>query len=630
MATGVAAGLGTVDLVSFRPDLPRTLVPIGVAILAAIAIVRSRPQWPDRRPLQVVAGLLAAWTAWATLSSVTSADPALALATALAFALLLAAALGVGGRSGSAGAAVVTGVAVTTHAVAALALAFGTDADQFPVRLRLAELEATHLAQVMALAILVAFLRMLEAPTRSWFAPLTLAGVSTLGLVLTGSRTTPIALVIAGALALVALRRWRLVIGGGVALVLLFGGLIATGADARIVSLTNRTSSELTNFDGANGRTTLWPEVLDVIDEHPIVGIGLGVDRERMVELNAEAELSWNPQHAHNLVLHLGLTTGWPGVVLVSTALAIALLGALWFREPWAAALVGFVLVVGVSEPVFRAPQLLWALLAMSLLLGRPAADGDAPASEADLPVGAVTAAASVLLALAIVVVWLEPAALPHRFRCRSDQVLDSSGLIVALDGTTAELRTPRGTSALGGANLRPEGIVFGSNADGLALPGTTARSVRCAAIRGDGVTVDLAVASLDLTTEGPGRILSISSGTEWDDIDLLLGQEADGLAIRIRSGRDHRNDVVIPGVFTDLETHRLTVSIAPDVVEIWRDGELVATWTDDLRTMAFDDWRIGRSAKVGKEVTDDRPFAGVIESVRIYEGVRAHDELPE
>ena len=628
MATGVAAGIGTVDLVGIRPDLSSTVVPTCVAAAALISVRFAPPTWPTLRPVRVAVGLLGLWTAWGMVSAATSSQPMLALVTAVAFALLLAAGLGVGQRLGSTGALIVAGSALTLHALASIAVAFTSESDQFPIRLRLVELEATHLAQVLALGLLVGFLWLLEHPTRSWFPILALGAVCTLGLVLTGSRTTPVALVVAGALALVALRRWRLVIGGGVALACLFAGLVATGADARIVSLTNRTSSELTNLDGANGRTTLWPEVLDAVGEHPVVGIGLGVDRDRMAEINAASGLTWNPQHAHNLVLHVALTTGWPGAVMVSLAVVIAVGTALRSRLPWLAAFGGFVLVVGVSEPVLRTPQLVWALLAVALAFAPGASRSEREAEPSR--VGPVVVSAAVLLMLGIGLVWLEPGQYPHRYRCRDDAALDASGLLLDVDGTTGEVRTPRGVTTVTSPAPSPEGLVFGFNEPGASLPDTTARSVRCGAIRGEGVTVVIDVATTDLRTEGPGRILSISSGTEWDQIDLMVGQEADGLAIRVRSSRDHRNDEVLPGAFVDTAVHRLTIAIGPDVVRVWRDGELFATWDADLRTVAFDDWRIGRATTLGNEVTNDRPFAGVVESVQIYEGVRAPDELPE
>lgn len=628
---GIATGLGTVDLVGIRPDLPNALIPL---LITAVAGVGAALAPPDRlRPGQSrwILALFALWLGWSLVSASVSEDSGLAFATSASFLAVMLASMGVAqARSRSALLSIVA-IGALVHAVAAFIVAFTVEFDQFPQRLSLVELEPNHLGRFLALLCLVAVLWALEHSLRRWGPLLALAGVSVLGLVLTGSRTAPTALVVAGFVALLAARRWKLLFVGGLAFVVGASGLIASGFDARIVELTNRSGEELTNVSGGNGRTTLWPEVLKVIEDQPLTGIGLGVDRARMAQLGAETEISWGPQHAHNLVLHLGFTTGWIGAALFLSALGLALVAALRFGEPWVAAIVAFVLVDGIAEPVFRIPQPTWALLVMVIapaFVPSPSPDlGVAPAASEPirrsslLPTGPVLVPAAAVLALAIGLVWIEPGQYPGRYRCRDVPAMNAAGLLLDVDPVAGTVTTPQSVRDLPPEQLVDGSLVFSPGEDGVLLPPETARVVRCGAMREGGLTVEFDVLTFGLDTEGPGRIISIADGPEWSDIDLHIGQQIDALSLRFRQSSTYRNDGTFNGVFTDLATHSIRVTVAPDRVEIFRDGELVSTWTE-FEPIKFDEWRNERGAILGNEVGGGRPFVGTLDSLRIYEGV--------
>ncbi len=650
LSVGIASGLGTVDLVGIRPDLPASLMPLLITAIAVIGAAASPPPKVPAGRSRTILGLFGLWLAWSCVSAAFSAGPALAFATSASFIAVMLAAMSLAAHRSRTALLAAMAIAAFVHALAALVIAFTVEFDQFPSRLALVELEANHLGRLLALSCLVAVLWLLEHEVARWAPVVLFTGVSLMGLLLTGSRTAPAALVMAGFVGLLAARRWRLLIAGGIGLVVVVVGLLASGFDSRIVALTNRTGSDLSNLEGGNGRTTLWPEVLDVIQDEPMTGVGLGVDRERMRQINAETEISWDPQHAHNLVLHLAFTTGWIGTILFVVGLVLALVTALQRGDPWVAALVAFVAVDGIAEPVFRIPQPTWVMLIASVALlggaqrhvdkppsvmvGAPAGAGETRAlvgaGRRDLrlpvPFGILVVSTAVVLVISIGLVWQEPGQYPGRFRCRDVVALNSAGLLVDVDPASGTVVTPAGETPLPAREIEDGSLEFSAGESGISLPSDVARAVRCGAIRGQGITVEFDVATFGLDTEGPGRIVTISVGPEWQDIDLHIGQQLDGLSLRFRQSSTYRNDATIPGIFTDLETHRIRVEVWEDRVDVSKDGVLVESWTD-FAPIQFDEWIEDRTAHLGNEVNGGRPFVGTLDSLRIYEGHSAPDE---
>ncbi len=641
IALGIAGGLGTIDLVALQPDLPAELLPLLITGVAAIGAALSPPAPVTPGRSRLILGLFAGWLGWSYLAALTSADPALAMATTASFVAVMLGAMGVVANRSRTSLLVVVAIATLVQALAALFFAFTVEFDQFPSRLSLVELEPNHLGRLLAVTCLVSVLWALEQPRRRWPPALLFIAICLLGLTLTGSRTAPAALVVAGFVALLADRRWRLLIAAGIAGATLLTGLVATGFDSRIVQLTNRTGTELTNINGGNGRTTLWPEVLKVIDEQPVTGIGLGVDRDRMHQINAETSISWEPQHTHNLLLHLAFTTGWVGAALFLAALLIALAMALWHRDPWVGAMVAFIVVDGIAEPVVRIPQPTWVVLIAVITLAfvrQPGVAEPQPARRRDdveaagpiptpaalaspLRLAPVLVSSTVALAAAIGLVWQEPGEYPLRFRCRDEQPLNASGLLLDVDPADGTVTLPNSVTMLPARALDGGGLVFSPGDTGIVLPNDVSRVVRCGAVREHGLTIEFDVATAGLDTEGPGRIVTLSVGPEWSDIDLHIGQQLDRLSLRFRQSSVYRNDTEIPGVFTDRDVHRIRVTVRTDRVEVFKDGVLLDTWTD-LLPMKFDEWHIERRAVLGNEATGDRPFVGTLDRLRIYEGL--------
>ncbi len=616
---GAAAGLGTVDLVGIEPGLPIWLGPAGITLLGLVAALAT----PLRRTRGSVGSrvllLFGAWVAWSVVSAIGSPQPMLALTVSMAFAATLLGAVGLAQRADSSAIVVVACVATMVHATLAMVLALIDDIDEYPDRLALVELEPNHLAGLLAMTVLVSVLWVLDHSLRRWMPLLLLCAASILGILLTGSRTAMIALVAAGVMALVASRSWGRLVVAAMALVAASSFVLYTGYGGEIVSLTNRTSSELVAIDGATGRTTLWSALLDVIDERPVTGVGLGADRDRIPVLSDENGYTWNPQHAHNLLLHLALATGWVGAVVLGAGLILGWVESVKRGSPWSAAVITFVLVDGISEPVFRLPQVAWVVLVLAVSMTLGSSVG--PKSPSGATIGRVAVASAISLSMTIGLVWIEPAGYPYRFRCRNDPVLRDDGLVVDIEATAARFRTTRESVAAPESAGSVGGFEFDESTSRLLLPSSTARSVRCGALREESITIVASVSVDDLAASGPGRIVAISSGTEWNDTDLHLGQEADGLSVRVRQSEYRRIDRIVPGAFVDLDRHDFVVVVERSRVRIWRDADLIADWSDFL-PIEFDTWPADRPAALGNEVTGDRPFRGVITSVQIFEGV--------
>ncbi len=144
--------------------------------------------------------------------------------------------------------------------------------------------------------------------------------------------------------------------------------VLSNNAGESINRSLSRSTEEPTNeLRTLNGRTVLWPEVVDVALERPVTGIGLGRDRTVVSRFRAEGRVGWDAEHTHSLPLHVWLTTGVPGLVAVLSSL-----GWLAFRT-WAApdslertltlGTLAVVIVDGIVEPTLRVPSFAWLVV---------------------------------------------------------------------------------------------------------------------------------------------------------------------------------------------------------------------------------------------------------------------------
>jgi O-antigen ligase len=327
---------------------------------------------------------LATWLVWSTVGAVLSPQPGTSMLAIAGFAACGIAAASVGRRMGLEGVVSVMSLGLAfSLAMAFVAAGLGRGGG-IGDRLQLLFLEPNQLARACALVIVgaatVAVHRVaatcgFDRRALMW---LMLGSSAVIGLILTRSRTG-VAAAVLGVLVVGALQ-----LPHRRALAVLAGLTLATAAGATIVlagaateDLTSTISrnesanpSELTTL---NGRTVLWPEVFDVAAETPLVGIGLGRDRIVVAPFRAQGRVTWDAEHTHSLPLQLLLTTGVPGLVLVSIGVSVITVAA--WRAPfspsrtWVLATVAVIVVDGIVEPTLRVPTIAWFALCAAATL---------------------------------------------------------------------------------------------------------------------------------------------------------------------------------------------------------------------------------------------------------------------
>jgi hypothetical protein len=158
----------------------------------------------------------------------------------------------------------------------------------------------------------------------------------------------------------------------------------------------------------------------------------------------------------------------------------------------------------------------------------------------------------------------------------------------------------------------------------GLELDGGAAKSaspaatvVRAARASGE-VTILARVRPARLDQSGPARIVTISNGSGYGQVNVHLGQEGHSLSVRIRATCGDFNWTTVPDVFTSTrDVVGVAVTFGDDTERVYVDGEPVAAWRmrGTLRN-----WDPSFPLVVGNEATLDRPFVGDVFDVQVYD----------
>ncbi|MEZ5341275.1 MAG: O-antigen ligase family protein [Acidimicrobiales bacterium] len=363
---------------------PERIVVVGLplSILGAIAAFPL----PSRTNLRRQPDFLGAFVAWMLVGALLGPNPALAFAYAGSFGCIALS----GRRIGRYDPTLLMGsLAASLPAYLGLAvvarLSGVAQSWFFLDRLTFLSLEANQFARFAGIAALAGLY--LAAERHAVQIRAVGAAVALLALVaipITASRTAVTALLAALGVLLVRRSSKGLVVGlaAGITTVVAFVALTPVGL------LLERGLSRGGASGGATtltGRTDIWPVVLDQALTRPIAGHGVGTDRSIVSGLSYR--VGFEIQHAHTLGLHVLLTTGVVGLVLFA-ALLWSLIGAPGGRlrspaSPWALAIVAFVLVDGVSEPVLQNPSGAWlALVAAAVLAEQQTAPKPATAQD--------------------------------------------------------------------------------------------------------------------------------------------------------------------------------------------------------------------------------------------------------
>ena len=231
----------------------------------------------------------------------------------------------------------------------------------------------------------IALAAALAATTRSllwkWALGVSI-GILAIGLAATQSRGGFLALLLASLAGLMLLRRHRLQITAGLAVL---GGMVAL-----MLAVTPGAWDRVTEVDGGgNGRSDLWTVAWRIGQEHPVAGVGISdfqAEAHRFVrrpgQLTDAALIVDQPHVAHNTYLQVLTELGWVGLTLFLALMAAFL--SITFRasrllaargEHALASLGGALFVAQVSWLVALIfisagnDQRLWVLLALGVVL---------------------------------------------------------------------------------------------------------------------------------------------------------------------------------------------------------------------------------------------------------------------
>ncbi len=334
--------------------------PLAAALLALNARDLTLRRW-RRGPLT----FLAAWVGWSFVSAVLGDDVVVSLAYSLVFAGVGAATITISDRLGWAG--VCTTLVWASVCYAAAATIAPLLSDRYSAlgseRLRLLSLEPNQLGRICAIVVLAALYLAWRSRWR-WSIPnVVVLAIALWGLTASDSRTAIGALL--ASLCLIAFSYMSgpmRIAATGLALAAVactFGfGVLDTDFDW--LSRNNDASSDVTNL---SGRTTLWPTVIEASSERPLAGHGMGTDGAFMSELRYEGKISFVAPHAHSILLHPLITTGFVGLLLFASALFGSIGRAFVQFEPWRDSMLLLLVIDGFSESVIRAPSFGWVAL---------------------------------------------------------------------------------------------------------------------------------------------------------------------------------------------------------------------------------------------------------------------------
>jgi exopolysaccharide production protein ExoQ len=214
-----------------------------------------------------------------------------------------------------------------------------------------------------ALLALCAWFVTFSGADRPWLRRLIIAG-ALIGLALSKSRTTLLALVIAAVFGLIlrsrGVQRW-LVLSVCLAAMCLVGiaasfiSVAAVQETADVAAMGRRE-----NINSLTGRLPLWHELWKAAEDAPLVGHGYGAFWGEKNVLRYSKIFSWHIPHGHNAYLDMVLATGYVGaVVYVLWVLATAVVAAARHERTGHAAylfvgcLMILALVHGVTESKF-------------------------------------------------------------------------------------------------------------------------------------------------------------------------------------------------------------------------------------------------------------------------------------
>ncbi|MFW2381815.1 MAG: O-antigen ligase family protein [Acidimicrobiales bacterium] len=324
------------------------------------------------------AAWLAGWLAWAGVGALMAPEPGTSLLAVSCFAAIGLASYALASSGSAQETVLILGIAGLCSVAMAITASILGKQELFTGRLTLLFLEPNQLARAAGL-IGVGFgaVGIAELLGRRDRTVLLVSGLASIGsaaaLLLSESRTGVTAAAVGALVVLTTHLSRRTSLALIVTLALLFGAgaaaVLSDNAGESVNQSLARSANQPTNeLRTLNGRTVLWPEVVDVSLERPVTGVGLGRDRTVISQFRAQGRVVWDAEHTHSLPLQLWLTTGVLGLIVVVAALAWTAAGS-WtapdsLKRTLALGLLTVVIVDGIVEPTLRVPAFAWVAVA--------------------------------------------------------------------------------------------------------------------------------------------------------------------------------------------------------------------------------------------------------------------------
>lgn len=243
------------------------------------------------------------------------------------------------------------------------------------------------------------------------------------------------------------------------------------------------------------------------------------------------------------------------------------------------------------------------AVLLLSRIRRRPVAMAVAAAALAASPVAQIISGGNI-------------APLETRWQCRDSS--DQSGLdpIAGVPSLPVFLQTSDGRQVAGDPNPVQDGPIASDETMTLA----------CALVQANAFTIIVDIESQDLSQRGPTRIVSLSEGTSTDQINLQIGQDGDGIDVRILVGNSYLFGETSSGVVSLDQTTQITVTYDNGSATLYVDEQTPISL--DLPYDTLYGWHDDFVLLVGDELSRDRTFVGEIGSVAIFPAALSPQEV--
>jgi VanZ family protein len=147
------------------------------------------------------------------------------------------------------------------------------------------------------------------------------------------------------------------------------------------------------------------------------------------------------------------------------------------------------------------------------------------------------------------------------------------------------------------------------------------------ALLKGNGITLEIWLATKNNRQTGPARIISFSYNKYLRD--LTLGQEGGNLILRLRTEKTDMNgmpELVVNDVFVPNLLQHIVVSYD------WSEESIYVFVDNQLKTKfhagRISDWDTSYVMVIGNEATGNRPWFGKIYKMAIYDMTLSHREI--